>query len=41
MDFEESCRVSGELKARAWLIGDRDGTLVGLCHRGVEWEEWC
>ena len=41
MDFEESCRVSGEMKARAWLIGDRDGTLIGLYHRGVEWEEWC
>ena len=36
MDFDESCRVSGEMKARAWLIGDRAGTLIGLYHRGVE-----
>ena len=36
MDFDESCRVSGEMKARAWLIGDSAGTLIGLYHRGVE-----
>lgn len=35
MDFDESCE-SGEMKARAWLIGDRAGTLIGLYHRGVE-----